>query len=96
MEPRTYKQAVESPQSAEWLKAIADELNSLAKRKVYELAHLPAGKRMLGYKWVFKLKKTAEGLLERYKSRLTADGSKQLHGVDFEETFAPCWKVMLK
>jgi hypothetical protein len=44
--------------------------------------------KLLDVKWVFKIKRNADGSLERYKARLVIKGYKQQQPVDFEETFA--------
>ena len=50
---------------------------------------MPAGHRPIGLKWVFKLKKDADGKVVKHKARLVAKGYVQRHGIDFEEVFAP-------
>ncbi|GJT11995.1 ribonuclease H-like domain-containing protein [Tanacetum coccineum] len=38
--------------------------------------------------WLFRHKYLADGMLSRYKTRLVANGSTQLEGVDVDETFS--------
>ena len=47
------------------------------------------GMHVLSGKWVFKVKADADGKAVRFKCRWVAGGHRQVHGVDFEETFAP-------
>lgn len=37
----------------------------------------------IGSKWVFKIKRHANGSIERYRARLVAKGYNQIEGVDF-------------
>ncbi len=55
----------------------------------WEFADLPDGKRTIGSKWVFIIKYTLTGLLDRFKARLVAQGFLQVPGDDFSETFSP-------
>ena len=88
-EPRTYREAVRSPHRAKWERAMQEELDSIKDNDTFSLVPLPAGRHAIGCKWVFKIKRHADGSVERYKARLVAKGYSQLYGIDFTETFAP-------
>jgi hypothetical protein len=47
------------------------------------LTSLPEGKKAVGCKWVFTVKQSLEGTIERYKARLVARGYSQTYGIDY-------------
>ncbi|KAG2963349.1 hypothetical protein PC120_g27542 [Phytophthora cactorum] len=86
-EPSTFQEAVNGPDQVHWRKAIHAELKSMRLRGVFRAAKLPNGQRAIGTKWVFKIKRKADGSIEKYKARLVAKGFKQKYGIDYTETF---------
>ena len=66
-----------------------DELASIEANKTCTLTDLPAGHKPIGLKWVFKLKRDADGNVMKHKARLVAKGYVQKPGIDFDEVFAP-------
>ena len=66
-----------------------EEMSSIEANHTWELVDLPAGHRPIGLKWVYKVKKDANGAVVKYKARLVAKGYVQKHGVDYDEVFAP-------
>ncbi|MCF7184084.1 hypothetical protein L3H42_11345, partial [Corynebacterium sp. MC-13] len=89
-EPSTYKEAVTCTESAQWLAAMGDEMESLHKNKTWDLVQRPPGRKIITCKWVFKKKEgmaLAEGI--KYKARVIAKGFHQREGVDYNEIFSP-------
>ncbi|GLI60767.1 hypothetical protein VaNZ11_002999 [Volvox africanus] len=91
-EPRSLKEAQSSVDWPQWKAAMDEEMASLHENRTWELEEVPMGARKIGLKWVFKIKRDADGNVERYKARLVAKGFTQKEGVDFGEVFTPVWK----
>ena len=89
-EPRNFMEAKESK---EWTRACVEEIESIEKNETCVLVDLPCGVKPIGLKWIFKLKRNADGSINKYKSRLVAKGYVQRHGVDFDEVFAPVARI---
>ena len=51
----------------------------------------PPGRKLVKCKWVYKTKYAADGSPLKYKEILVAKGYSQVHGIDYNETFAQ-WK----
>ncbi|KAK8523044.1 hypothetical protein V6N12_073755 [Hibiscus sabdariffa] len=88
-EPKTYQEAVASPDSKKWLEAMRSEMDSMSENQVWTLVEPPEGIKPIGCKWVFKKKTDMDGNVQTYKGRLVAKGFRQIHGVDYDETFSP-------
>ncbi|XP_073831708.1 uncharacterized protein [Musca autumnalis] len=89
MEPKTYKEAIESEEKVQWLQAMQEEIEAMKNNKTWELATLPEGRSAIGCKWIYKLKRNENGDICRFKARLVAQGFSQKYGVDYDEVFAP-------
>jgi len=89
MEPTSYEQAIGCPASKKWKEAMQEEYESLMENGTWSLMKLPQGRKSIGSKWVFKLKRDEHGVVNRHKARLVALGYRQVEGIDYSETYAP-------
>lgn len=69
------------------------EMKALARNHIWEKCQLPEGKKPIGCRWVFTIKRRPDGTIERYKARLVAKRYTQIYGVDYSETFSPVAKM---
>ena len=83
------KEAMKSIHKDKWPEAMQDELASLTENGVYKLVTLRVGAAALSGKWVLKIKRGAQGEIERFKARYVARGFEQVLGKDFNQTWAP-------
>lgn len=90
--PTTIEEALNSPERAEWLAAVQEELAALHANGTWELVTRPDNRSVIPCKWVFKVKCDAYGNVERFKARLVAKGFAQREGIDYNEVFAPVSK----
>jgi hypothetical protein len=87
-DPRSIKDALESPEASEWSKAMDVEFRQLAKNKTWKLVDRVPGVPVLSNRWVLLKKRNERGEVVRYKARLTIRGFVQRHGVNYFETYA--------
>ncbi|VVT49801.1 uncharacterized protein SAPINGB_P002450 [Magnusiomyces paraingens] len=88
-DPSSFEEAMSSEEAEFWLEACVIEMSSLKRNGTWELVDLPPGRKAINSKWVFKVKRKADGSIERYKARLVCIGFSQVEGIDYTETFAP-------
>lgn len=83
-EPKSYQQALSCPDSVKWQEAIDAELAALIKNRTWK--EVPNDKICeISVKWIFKVKRTAEGNIDRYKARVFARCFLQKAGLDYDD-----------
>ena len=57
---------------------MVEEDDSIMKNNVWEVVSRPKNKRLVGSKWIYKVKHAADGSIEKYKARFVAKGFSQV------------------
>lgn len=70
-----------------WQKTMTNELYTLHKLDIWDIAFLPLGKIANGSRQVYKIKAKSDGYLQRYKACLVAKEFTQQYVMNYEETF---------
>ena len=69
-------------------------MDSLQKNKTWDLVELPESRKVVGCKWVYKLKKGVDDTILKYKAILVAKGFSQKVGIEFHDIFSPVVKLV--
>jgi hypothetical protein len=92
-EPSTYTEAIISGDREKWVVAMQEEMQSLEHNGTWDIVCLPAGKKVLRYKWIFKRKEcSSPSETTRFKARLVAKDFSQISGIDYNDVFSPVVK----
>lgn len=73
LEPTCYSEASKYP---EWRQAMNEEFDALI-RNPWTLVPPKPGVNLIGCKWVYRIKRHADGRIERFKAHLVAKGYNQ-------------------
>ena len=76
-EPAHVTEAMRGPDAQLWRDSMEKEIEAMSKFAVWEDVldvDIPAGTKLLGTKWVLKIKNDRNGFVERFKSRLVVLG----------------------
>ncbi|KAL4385642.1 hypothetical protein GQ457_15G013260 [Hibiscus cannabinus] len=89
-EPQTYEQAFEDKR---WQQAMENEMSMIKKNQTWELVDRPNDRKVIGVKWVYKIKLNHDGSISMYKARLVVKGYSQQAAIDYGDTFAPITRL---
>jgi hypothetical protein len=98
IEPKIYKEAINSLNKDKWLESMQLELDTLNNNNTWELVPRPSNIKVLKSRWVYKIKDIST-LNPVFKSRFVANGFEQLYGLNYIETYASvikqiAWKLV--
>jgi hypothetical protein len=89
-DPQSYGKATRNPF---YESAMQEEYNSLLENQTWDRVPLPSWRKIVKCRWFYKTKSTLDGQISRCKANLVAKGFQQVHGIDYDETFAPVAKM---
>jgi hypothetical protein len=69
-----------------------EEIRALHSNHTWSLLPSHPSMNMIGSRWVYKIKRHADGRIDQYKAQLVARGFSQQEGIDYLETFSPVVK----
>ncbi|GJY36156.1 ribonuclease H-like domain-containing protein, partial [Tanacetum coccineum] len=75
----------EALKDVNWISAINDDMHALYENDTWYMTDLPARRKPIGSKWVFRMKYKSNGEIEKYKARLVAKGYYKKEGTDENE-----------
>jgi hypothetical protein len=88
-DPKSLLQAQKRSDWPKWKAAMDIEMATLERAGTWRDVPRPQGKNVVGSKWVFRIKRKADGSIEKYKARLVARGFTQVYGEDYFNTYSP-------
>jgi len=65
------------------------EINSINSSSLGSIVKIPERRKAIGSKWIYRVKTTPSGELDKLKSHLVVLGNRQIYGVDYADTHAP-------
>lgn len=69
-----FSQVMRSLNSLKWVDTMKDEMKLMADNDVSYLVKLSEGKKLICYKYIFKIKRDSKGNTEIYKVRIVIKG----------------------
>jgi hypothetical protein len=83
-----YQEEMKVSKSVKWKESKKEEMDALENNKTWDLVELPKDRKVVGCKWVYKLKKGVDDKVERYKARLLEKGYSRKEDIVFHEIFS--------
>jgi Reverse transcriptase (RNA-dependent DNA polymerase) len=87
-DPKTMQEAWARNDWPSWKEVMDCKIGSLEQAKTWTTVLHPTRKNVVGCKWVFRLKRKADGSIDKYKAHLVVRGFTQIYGIDYYNTYS--------
>ncbi|KAJ4701866.1 Retrovirus-related Pol polyprotein from transposon TNT 1-94 [Melia azedarach] len=81
--------------NSNWNQAMKEEFTALKENQTWSRVPYTPGMKLVGNKWVYKVKLNPDGTIFGFKARLVAKGFHQTADVDYNETYSPVVKASI-
>eukprot|EP00253_Pinus_taeda_P010772 PITA_10772 len=68
---------------------MVEEYDSVIGKNDWEVVPRPSDKSVVSSRWLYKVKKSADGSVEKHKAGFVARGFSKVEEIDYDDTFAP-------
>ena len=92
-DPKSLAEVQSRPDWPRWKEAMDCKMSTLEKAGTWVTVPRLSDKNIVSSKWVFRVKRKADGSVDKYKARLVARGFTQVYGIDYFVTFSPIAKL---
>jgi len=92
-DPKSLQEACACQDWPQWQKAMDKEIDTLEHAGTWVNVPHPTNHNIVISKWVFHVKRKANGEIDKYKVCLVAHGFIQIYGIDYYSTYSPVAKM---
>ena len=92
-DPKSLQEACAHQDWPQWQKVMDKEIDTLEHAGTWVNVLCPTNRNIVSAKWVFRIKRKANGEIDKYKACLVACGFTQIYGIDYYSTYSPVAKM---
>ena len=92
-EPALIDEALCGPEAKEWGEVLQYKISQLEKLKTWSFKNLPPEHKAIPSNEVLRYKRGPDGKINSYRVRIVTGGHRQVHGVNYMETFSSAAKM---